>query len=263
MAKVKIGYQLRPQHGTVDQLIEAAQQAEALGADSIWNWDHMYPLYGDPEGASYEAYTVLGALARETKRVTLGSLVCCNTYRNPELLAYMTGTLDQLSHGRAVLGIGAGWFERDYQEYGYEFGTVASRLRELGEALPRIKSRLGKLKPQPIGPVPILIGGGGEKVTLRLVARYADMWNGFGPPEEFKRKNAILNQWCEKEGRDPAQIERTCLMVGENLQEEIERVDEYIAAGAQHLILGSGPPYDMEPFKRLTEKVKSDKVRVA
>ncbi|MGH7868474.1 MAG: LLM class flavin-dependent oxidoreductase, partial [Candidatus Dormibacteraceae bacterium] len=162
-----------------------------------------------------------------------------------------------------VLGIGAGWFERDYQEYGYEFGTVASRLRELGEALPRIKSRLGKLKPQPIGPVPILIGGGGEKVTLRLVARYADMWNGFGPPEEFKRKNAILNQWCEKEGRDPAQIERTCLMVGENLQEEIERVDEYIAAGAQHLILGSGPPYDMEPFKRLTEKVKSDKVRVA
>ncbi|MGH7868476.1 MAG: LLM class F420-dependent oxidoreductase [Candidatus Dormibacteraceae bacterium] len=253
---IKVGYLTEPQHGSVKQIIEAAKEAEALGADSIWTWDHMYPLYGDPEGASYEAYTVLGAWARETKRVTLGSLVCCNTYRNPELLAYMTGTLDHLSHGRAVLGIGAGWCERDYQEYGYKFGTVASRLRELGEALPRIKSRLGKLKPQPIGKVPIMIGGGGEKVTLRLVAQYADMWNGVETPEEWKRKNAILDQWCESIGRDPSQIERTCAIYRGNLREEVERAEEYIAAGVQHLILASSPPYDMELFKRLIEKVR-------
>ncbi|MGH7882475.1 MAG: LLM class F420-dependent oxidoreductase [Candidatus Dormibacteraceae bacterium] len=247
--------------------LEAAQQAEALGADSIWTYDHMSPppVVGNPEGAIYEAYTVLGALARETKRATLGVMVCSNSYRNPELLAYMTGTLDQLSGGRAVLGIGAGWFERDYQEYGYEFGTIPSRLRDLGQALPRIKSRLGKLKPQPIGKIPIMIGGSGQKVTLQLVARYADIWHSFGSPEEWKMKNTILDQWCGSVGRDPAQIERSCMLFDMPLmgmEETASKVDEFIKAGVQHLIFLGKPPYDMEPLKGLVEKVKGDTVSV-
>jgi GTPase SAR1 family protein len=164
--------------------------------------------------------------------------------------------LDRLSGGRLYLGIGAGWFERDYEEYGYEFGTAYWRLRQLAEALPRIESRLTKLDPSPVQPkLPILIGGGGEKVTLRLVAEHADAWNGFGPAKEYARKNAILNDWCEKVGRDPAEIERTVLID----DDEVERWEEFLEAGATHLIVGLGfehdtdQAFDLAPLRRLIE----------
>jgi len=123
----------------------------------------------------------------------------------------MARTVDHLSDGRAILGIGAGWFQRDYTEYGYEFGTPRSRLAELEQSLQRIKARLDELNPPPPGPLPILIGGGGEKITLRLVATYADAWNAFGPPEQYSAKSAVLDRWCADVGRDPAQIRRTVL----------------------------------------------------
>lgn len=249
MPNPKIGVQLHPQATTVDKLRAAWKAADELGVDSLWVWDHFYPLYGDPDAAHFEAYTLLAAMAADTTNARIGALVTCNSYRNPELLADMSRTIDHLSGGRFTLGIGSGWFERDYQEYGYEFGTAPGRLRKLAEDLPRIESRLGKLTPGPVhGHLPILIGGSGEKVTLRLVAQHADGWNAFGPPESFAAKNAILDEWCAEVGRDPAAVERT---VNLNSTDELELIDEFLDAGATHLILGLGEPFDLEGVHRL------------
>src|SRR5581483_10436078 len=162
---------------------------------------------GEKDGPHFEGWTLLTAMAMLTTRAEVGCLVTCNGYRNPNLLADMARTVDHISAGRLILGIGAGWNQRDYDEYGYEFGTPASRLKELGNSLPIIKARWEKLNPPPVRNIPILIGGGGEKVTLKLTARYADLWNGFGPPENWQRKNEILTNWCHEVGRDPAAIE--------------------------------------------------------
>jgi probable F420-dependent oxidoreductase len=246
MARFKVGIQLRPQHCTMDQYREAWLAADALGADTIWNWDHFYPLSGDPDGPHYECWTVLGAMAATTSHARFGALVTCNSYRNPELLADMARTVNEIGGGRAILGIGAGWFERDYTEYGYEFGTAPDRLSALKEALPRIKERLAKVNP-PASELPIMIGGSGEKVTLRLVARYAQLWNTFGPVENFRRKNEVLDDWCAKLGRDPREIDRTVMI----RNEEIDTVEAYLEAGATHIILGGDAPFDMAPLRRL------------
>jgi alkanesulfonate monooxygenase SsuD/methylene tetrahydromethanopterin reductase-like flavin-dependent oxidoreductase (luciferase family) len=121
----------------------------------------------------------------------------------------MARTIDHISGGRLILGIGAGWFEKDYLEYGYEFGTPGSRIAALGESLPRIRSRWSRLNPPPTRPIPILVGGGGERKTLRLVAEHANIWHGFGSMETLARKNRILDEWCAELGRDPGEIERS------------------------------------------------------
>jgi len=250
MARFKVGVQLWPQHTTMAALRDAWTAIDDLGVDSLWVWDHFYPLTGDDTGAHFEGWTTLAAMAASTRNATVGTMVTGNPYRNPELLADMARTVDHLSDGRAYLGIGSGWFEKDFDEYGYEFGTGPSRLKDLEAALARIKDRLAKLNPAPIGPLPILIGGSGEKVTLRLVAQYADAWNTFGPPETYAAKNAILDEWCAKVGRDPAEIERT---VDINSGDEIDQVDDFLAAGATHIILGLGEPFDLGDVQRLLQ----------
>jgi probable F420-dependent oxidoreductase len=245
----RIGVQLHPQATDMASLLDAARRAEDAGVDSVWTWDHFFPLYGDRDAEHFEGWTLLTAIACATERVRVGHLVICNSYRNPELLADMARTLDHVAGGRFTLGLGAGWFERDYEEYGYEFGTAPSRLRDLGAALPRIRSRIGRLNPQPVGDLPILIGGGGEKVTLRLVAEHADAWNGFGPPEMFAHKGRVLDEWCAKVGRDPAAIERTVLIEAE----DAGRLDEYVEAGAEHVIVGLRHPFDLTPALTLLE----------
>jgi len=237
--------QLHPQDTTIDELRRAWRGADELGVDSIWVWDHFFPLYGDPSASHFEGWSLLAAIACETTQARFGALVTCNSYRNPELLADMARTVDQLSGGRLYLGLGAGWFERDYDEYGYEFGTAPSRLRDLADALPRIKERLGKLNPGPAGDLPILIGGGGEKVTLRLVAEHADAWNGFA--DSFAHKNRVLDEWCERVGRDPKAVERTVLL------SSASEVEPLLEAGAEHLILGIGSPYDLDGVARLLD----------
>jgi probable F420-dependent oxidoreductase len=247
MARFKVGVQLHPQATTVEQLRSAWNAADALDVDSIWLWDHFYPLYGDPDAAHFEAYTLLAAMAADTRHAQLGALVTCNSYRNPSLLADMSRTIDHISDGRFVLGIGSGWFERDYREYGYEFGTGPSRLRDLRRDLPIIMDRLSRLEPPPRGRLPILIGGSGEKVTLRLVAEYADAWNTFGPPESFAQKNRVLDDWCARLDRRPSQIERTVAIN----PTEVDTWPAYLDAGAQHLIVMVGPPFDLAPVERL------------
>jgi probable F420-dependent oxidoreductase len=252
VARFHVGIQIQPQHTSMDALRDAWRQADDMGVDSIWTWDHFFPLYGEPDGPHFEGWLTLATMAADTSSARVGMLVTGNTYRNPDLLADMGRTLDHISGGRAYLGLGAGWFERDYDEYGYEFGTAGSRLRALEDSLQRIRARLGRLEPGPVGEMPILLGGGGEKVTLRLVAQYADAWNTFGPPENFAHKCEVLDEWCSKIGRDPAEIERTVAISGG----EVSSVDAYLEAGATHVILmqgAGGGVFDLTDLQRLLE----------
>lgn len=245
---MKIGVQLHPQATSLQEMRQAWRAADAMGVDSIWTWDHFYPLYGDPNAPHFECYTLLAAMAADTCHAQIGALVTCYTYRNPHLLADMSRTIDHISNGRFVLAVGSGWFERDYTEYGYEFGTAPERLRILRNGLPIIKERLSKLNPGPVnGKIPLMIGGSGEKVTLRLVAEHADMLNTFGPVDNFRHKNNVLNEWCEKVGRNPKDIERTVAIYPKDLDE----ADAFVEAGADHLIVMVGHPYDLSSIEKV------------
>jgi probable F420-dependent oxidoreductase len=248
---VKVGVQIHPQNCTMAELRAGWCGVDALHVDSLWTWDHFFPpLYGSPHESHFEGWQVLAAMAVTTSNVAqVGMLVTGGGYRNPDLLADMARTLDHLSGGRAVLGIGSGWMDKDEIEYGYPVRTPAERLDHLTEALPRIRHRLGQLNPPPLGRLPILIGGQGERRTLRLVARHADMWNGYGDAETIRRKNRVIDRWCAEIGREPTEIERTVW---------VERADPnlipaLVDAGAEHLILGLRAPYDLSEVERLLD----------
>jgi probable F420-dependent oxidoreductase len=239
---VKVGVSLLPEHTSVAALRTAWRAADALGVDSLWIWDHFFPVTGDAEGTSFECWALIAAMAADTGRATVGSLVASCGYRNPDLLADMVRTVDHVSGGRAILGLGAGWFERDYTAYGYDFGTARSRLAALGDALVRVRARLPELRPPPLGRLPILVGGSGEKVTLALVAQHADAWNFVGSLDEFRHKNRVLDEWARRLGRDPATIERTVSVFSED---ELLPLAEYIAAGVEHVIRSVRDPFDL------------------
>jgi probable F420-dependent oxidoreductase len=249
----RIGVQIQPQQADFAQMRDAWKEVEELGVDAIYTWDHFYPLYGDPDGKHFEGTTSLAALAASTERVRIGGLVFCNSYRNPQLLANVHSTIDHISGGRVVLGIGAGWFERDYDEYGYEFGTAPDRLRALARDLPLIEERLAKLNPPPVGEMPIMIGGGGEKVTLRLVAKHAKLWHAFADPETYIHKSQVLAEHCERLGRDPATIER---VIGARGGPILEFADALADAGVDELTVGvgGGPDgYDLGEVRELLQ----------
>jgi probable F420-dependent oxidoreductase len=246
---VTIGLQVIPQHGDYEQMKRAWVEADSLGTDRIYNWDHFYPLYGDPNGKHFESLTIQAAMAEVTTSAEISSLVICNSYRNPQLLADMARTIDHISGGRFILGIGSGWYERDYDEYGYEFGTAGSRLRDLARDLPIIKARWEKLNPPPLRRIPILIGGGGEKVTLRIVAEHADIWHSFGDPATMKRKSEVLDDWCAQVGRDPGEIERSTTIV--RLDGTIRNPDEYLDLGFTDFVVSvQGPDWDLAPLRQ-------------
>lgn len=212
------------------EIAETAAWADTAGWSAVYVADHFMP--NDPggatprDGAMLEGWTVLAALAGRTRRIRLGTLVLGNLYRHPAVVANMAATLDQASAGRAILGIGAGWQLNEHAAYGIDLGGVGDRLDRFEEACQIIRGLLREprttvrgrhyqvvdapCEPKPLqSPLPILIGGGGEKRTLRIVARYADAWNTWATPETFQHKSAVLDRHCEAEGRDPAAIRRS------------------------------------------------------
>ena len=243
----KVGVTIHPQQCTIRELRDAWRRADDLGVDSIWFWDHFFPLYGNPNGNHFECWSLLAAAAIDTRAPQIGPMVTCVGYRNPDVLATIATTVDQLSGGRLVLGMGAGWFERDYAEYGFDFGEARDRVRLLKEVLPRIKQRIQKLRPGPAGPMPILIAGGGEQVMLRLVAEHAQMWNSIASTGEFARKSALLDDYCRRIGRDPSEIERTANVGG--LTPKV--IDEWLKAGLQHFVLRMAHPFETKDVERL------------
>jgi probable F420-dependent oxidoreductase len=242
----KTGVWLVQQHTTTARLRSAWRRFDELNVDSIWLWDHFFPLTGDPAGSHFEGWSLLAALAADTAGPQIGILVSDHEYRNPDLLADMARTVDHLSCGRTVLGLGAGWFERDYTEYGYPFRAGRERAESLAAAVPRVRRRLGLLNPGPAGPLPLLIGGDGRRVILRVVAEHADMWNTMA--WKFAESNRALDEWCARVGRDPADIERTCFITELT---GTEQIDELLAAGAQHIIIQLHDPFDPEPAVEL------------
>ena len=240
---MRIGVQVSNQHAPYSIIRDSVRELEDLGVDIIFNWDHFFPLSGDPDGKHFECWTMLGAWAEQTSRVQIGALVTCNSYRNPELLADMARTVDHISGGRLILGIGAGWFEKDYDQFGYEFGTAGSRIADLAQALPRIKARWAASNPTPTREIPVLIGGGGERKTLRVVAEHADVWHSFGDVDTLRRKSAILDEHGTDAGRDTAALVERSVGVG---APPAKVADALVAAGATLFTIGaSGPDYDL------------------
>jgi len=303
---IKLGALCWNQYTRWPDLLEAGKLADRLGYDSLWTWDHLYPIVGSPEGPIFEGWLTLAAWAQATERVRIGLMVGANTFREPALTAKMATTLDHISGGRAILGIGGAWFETEHVAYGLPFGSgFPERLRWLSEALPVIRGMLHGERPTASGPryattgvrndplpiqprLPLLIGGGGEQVTLKLVARYGDANNVGGGLENVKRKEAVLLQHCESVGRDPAEIERTAgigTVLIRDSRAEVERLAStiferngrarpwsdqpvgtpedvaealapFVEIGYRHLIAGFPAPYDEESMTRLATEVR-------
>ncbi len=206
----------------------AARRVDELGYEHLWTWDHLYAIFGDPLQPIFEGWTTLAAWAGLTRRARLGLLVGANTFRNPGLLAKLATTLDHISEGRAILGMGGAWFETEHTANGIDFGSgFGQRLDWLDEAVSTARTLLDggavtsapgahyafedlRLQPPPVQPhLPIMIGGSGERKTLRTVARYADLWNAMGSVAKLQHKGDVLRRHCDEVGRDPATIEWT------------------------------------------------------
>jgi alkanesulfonate monooxygenase SsuD/methylene tetrahydromethanopterin reductase-like flavin-dependent oxidoreductase (luciferase family) len=286
-------------------LLEAGIRADRLGYDTLWTWDHLYPIVGDSRGPNYEGWLTITAWAARTTRIRIGLMVGAIPYREPTLVAKMATTLDHISGGRAILGIGAAWNEEEARDFGFAFGSgPPERLRWLKEALPVMRGMLDGSEPAATGPryraqrvrnlpepvqdhLPILIGGGGEKVTLRLVARWADMNNLGGGFDSVRAKELVLRAHCEAVGRDPAEIERTAsvgtIFIRDDRIEaertarlafETNRAEPwyqhagtpediaaelapYLEMGYRHLIANFPAPYDEESVTRFATEVRS------
>jgi F420-dependent oxidoreductase-like protein len=245
------------------------QRAEELGYDAAWLDDHFYGVATPPSDNSLECWTLLAALARETSRLRFGALVTCNNYRHPPLLAKMAATLDHLSDGRLEFGLGAGWYEHEYVAYGYDFPPVGTRLAQLDEALQicrllwteeratfhgrhyRVEKAWCNPKPLQQPYPPIMIGGGGEKVLLRIVAQYADRWNFGGPVAEFRHKIEVLERHCAAVGRRTQAIEKTWF--GNILIEpDAARLEERLAKRAAR---GHGDAYGLNAIVGTPEQI--------
>lgn len=301
---IHFGIQLHPQYVSWDEMREFGLLADELGYDSLMTWDHFVPLMGDPTGPNLEGWQVLAAWGAITKRTRIAMLVTGNTYRHPAVLANMVATLDHITNGRAILGLGGAWHEAEHKMYGIPFDTVPIRLAKLRESSRIIRSLLdterttfagrhyaitdATCEPKPVQKrLPLLIGGGGEQVTLKVTARYADMWHGFGTPDVTAHKIAVLRRHCEDLGRDPAEILTTTgggVLIrdtDEGIAKRLDQVRErnrmsarpsiatagsvekvagllagHWRAGIRGFVFGMSAPYDRETLERLIGEVR-------
>lgn len=275
--RIRFGIKTAPQHTTYGEVLRVWQEADEQPLlEHAWLFDHFMPIVGDPAGPCLEGWSLLAALAASTRRLRVGLMVTGNTYRHPAVLANIAATVDIISNGRLDLGIGAGWNEREHGAYSIPLYPVGERIRRLGEACEvirllwmeraasfegtyyRLTEAYCEPKPLQNPHPPIVIGGSGERLTLRVAARYADIWNYVtGPVEEFTRKNAVLDEHCRVVGRDPAVIERSVQLVMDpgDWPAGRELVRSFIAAGATHVILNLRPPYPDHIAARLVEEI--------
>lgn len=305
MSEVKLGALCWNQYASWKALRAAGIRADQLGYDGIWTWDHLYPIVGSDDGPIFEGWLTLAAWAEATTQAQIGLMVGANTFRNPALVAKMATTLDHVSGGRAVLGIGGAWFETEHRAYGLEFGgSPGERLRWLEEAVRIMRgmlhgeepsgteyygARAVRNDPPPVQErLPILIGGGGERKTLRIVARYADAMNVGGGLDNVERKDEVLRRHCDEVGRDESEIERTvgmgvCIIrddpaEAQRVMESIferngsarpwtdqlvgtpeqvaEKLRPFLGIGFRHFLIGFPSPYDAESMERLIREVK-------
>ena len=306
--KVKIGALIWPQYTEWSSMRSMAVTADRVGYDNLWTWDHVYPIIGNPNGPIFEGWSTLVAWAEATKRAKIGLMVGANTFREPTLTAKLATTLDHISNGRAILGIGGAWFEEEHEHFGMNFGDgFPERLRWLGEALPIMRGMLDGAEPTAKGPrykaktvrnlpapvqkhLPILIGGGGEQVTLKLVAKYGDANNVGGTPEQVAHKEEVLLKHCAAVGRNPNEIERTVgignVVIRDTAEEAqkiyaaqfanngiaplwenqpvgtpqqlIAHLTPYVKLGYKHLICGFSTPHDEESLVRFSKEVRPE-----
>jgi alkanesulfonate monooxygenase SsuD/methylene tetrahydromethanopterin reductase-like flavin-dependent oxidoreductase (luciferase family) len=310
MNDLRFGLALWSQASGWPAFLDAGREAERLGFDQLWTWDHVLPIFGNSNQPIFEGYTALAALAQATERIEVGLFVGANTFRNPALATKCITTIDHISGGRAIMGIGGAWFEREHRAFGIDFGSgFGQRLDWLAEAVPAARTLLDggevtstgrgryafdhlRLHPRPVRDhLPIMIGGSGERKTLRVVAGYADIWNAFGDPQTLAHKDQVLRGHCADLGRNPVSIERSVgckvtirateagaqrvflaslehnrtpaeemggdLSVWTGTPEQIaETMIGYRAIGFHNFIVELPAPYDLETMERLITIVK-------
>jgi F420-dependent oxidoreductase-like protein len=302
---IKLGLLAWNQYTDWEALRDVGVRADRLGYDTLWTWDHLYPIVGSHEGPIFEGWMTLAAWAAQTERIRIGLMVGANPFRNPALVAKMATALDHISGGRAILGIGAAWFEREHKAFGFEFGaSPGERLRWLDEAVRIMRGMLhgeqpsgeryyatNEVRNDPL-PVqkhlPILVGGGGERKTLRIVAKFADANNLVGGIERVRHKEEVLLKHCEEVGRDPAEIERTAtpgvVVIRDTFEQArdvlrrtfehngrarlwadqpigtpemvAEKLRPFAEVGYRHLVVEFPAPYDAESMERVVTEVK-------
>ena len=258
-ARVKLGALVWPQYTDWESLRDTGALVDRLGYDSLWTWDHLYPIVGGHEGPMFEGYLTLAGWAENTEQVRLGLMVGANTFRNPALVVKMVTTLDHMSGGRMYLGIGGAWFETEHTAFGIEFGSSpGERLNWFDEAVELMRNmlpggpasargRFYKAKdvlnnPPPVQEhLPILIGGSGERKTLATVAKYADAWNTGGDLDRVKHKDEVLRRWCDEVGRDQSEIERTLAAGAPIIRDTVEEAQKVAAAMAERNRGWKGP----------------------
>jgi F420-dependent oxidoreductase-like protein len=276
MSALTFGLKTEPPRATYAELLKIWQETDEIALISdVWAFDHFVPLRAEPSNPCLEGWTTLTALAVQTRRVRVGLMVASNTYRHPAVLAKMAAALDVITGGRLEFGIGAGWHELEHRMYGIPFGTTADRIRAMGEACEVVKGlwtneltslsgryyRLtdARCEPKPIQKPhpPITIGGTGERLTLRMVARHADRWNFNGKSvAEFVRLNGVLDEHCRAVGRDPAVIVRSVqLHLTHDFPSAVEQLSGYIAAGATHIVLNLPIPLVAGGATRVTRQI--------